>query len=120
MPLFSAYTNTIYRLSSQNIGALRVVIDVDGVNANYADQSSLTTSRFIIGVTTNAASTGDTLEITPFGEIGQVTGLSNGPVYLGAAGVLTNTLPTTGVLVNIGYIANANLLVVSIQPPIVL
>jgi hypothetical protein len=87
----------------------------------YADNSSIATA-LAIGITTGAVSNGASATVKVSGSIIEPTwswtlGL---PVYLGTGGLLTQTVPTTGVVLEIGKPVTSTQLFINIQQPVIL
>jgi hypothetical protein len=97
------------------LGGNRAVL----ASGTYADNSTLATA-LIVGVTTGAASSGAVATVQTSGEMTEVswTWDISKPVYLGSAGLLTQTVPAAGVIVEIGKPTAATKLLIQIQPPI--
>jgi len=118
-PPQSIVGDVLTRLATPSIAKWSAVVDVDGVHCGHADASSITTCGKLVGVAANAASSGAAVQIITRGDIVNYSGLGVGPVYLGTSGALTSSLPTSGVLLKMGYVAASNIFVVDVQPPIV-
>lgn len=90
---------TLQYPAGENISALRVVYILDGV-AYKADQSNLYETSGAIGLTTAAASIGQSVTIKTSGELSDNgwnwSNPTNPAIYLGADGALTQTAPTSG------------------------
>ena len=84
------------------VSAERVIALVAGVYA--LAQPTAAFGQRVIGVSKNSAGPGQFLKIATDGDRVEVHGLSEGPVYLAADGVLTNTAPATGLLQQIGIV----------------
>jgi hypothetical protein len=87
----------------------------------YADNVSLSSS-IVIGITTEAVTSGSNVIVQASGEMTEPSWLwdISKPVYLGQNGLLTQIVPTTGVIVEIGRPIANNKLLIKIQSPIVL
>ena len=84
------------------VSAERVIALVAGVYA--LAQPTVAFGQRVIGVSKNSAGPGQFLKIATDGDRVEVHGLSEGPVYLAADGVLTNIAPATGLLQQIGIV----------------
>lgn len=105
--------------ASMDIGGHRgVSVDHDGMAA-YADKGS---SPDCIGISTGAAEADAALVVQTAGEMSEPgwSWAPGAPVYLGDAGVMTQTAPTTGHLVQIGVATATNRLLLNISEPITL
>lgn len=109
-----------YRLATVYTEHFRVVYDIDGEYADLADPTDPAKCRTVLGVTEIATSAGGNMQVTTHGEIARTSGLLAGDMYLGAGGTITQVVPTTGVFVHLGYVANASLMFIDVQQPIIL
>lgn len=110
-------TEMLYITAPRDIGGHRVVT-VDG---DYADSTILGHAYIIAGITTGATSNGAVMQVRYSGEIIEDTwNWTEGLVFLGTNGLLTQTAPTTGFMVVIGVAKNKTTLLVRIQQPIIL
>jgi|WetSurMetagenome_2_1015567.scaffolds.fasta_scaffold13325_5 hypothetical protein len=107
-----------FRTAYQGIQSHRVVYDLDGVRADLADPTDIAKCLTILGVTDIAATMGSVMKITAKGEISSYPGLNSGPIYLGAGGVITQAIPTSGVLVKLGYVISSTKIIISIDRPL--
>ena len=110
----------ILAVAGINLSGHRIVyIAADGL-AYYADKDSIGTVLNAVGLTTGAANQGTDAVILPIGKIDEpswawdVTKL----VYLGNNGLLTQTIPDSGVILQIGIPLSATRLLVDIKIPI--
>lgn len=94
--------STISRLAGEAIGghrAVKVLADNKAWLASPADADV----EAVVGLTDNAASTGDALTIRFAGELTHLGwSWTAGPVWLGAGGTLTQVVPTSGAIIRIG------------------
>jgi hypothetical protein len=109
-----------YRVTGEHIEHFRIVYDVDGVTCMKADPTNIAKCSTVLGMTVADAGIGTTTEIISHGEIAITSGLAAGPMWLGAAGTITQVAPTTGVLVSLGWVANSGLMFITVGQPIVL
>ena len=81
-----------------------------------ADKDTLSQQDKILGVTiTSAAGSGEEVTVVTEGKIDDPSfSFTPGAIWLGASGVLTQTKPTTGLLVQIGVAISATLINVNI------
>lgn len=106
---------TVNITAGENLGGHRAVL----ATGLYADSGALSTA-LVIGITTSATAIGETAALRVSGEVTEVSwnwDVSK-PVYLGLTGLLTQTVPTTGVIVEIGKPTAATKLLIEIQQPI--
>jgi hypothetical protein len=74
----------------------------------------------IIGISLNSAIINDPVNIITSGEM-ITSGLTpDSQYYAGLGGVLTTTIPTTGVQVRVGYSIDSNKMFIKIQEPIII
>lgn len=108
--------------SGQTLSGHRIVAANSAGLASYADKDTPATWQHILGLTTGASNNGDVATILPAGEIAEPSwNLNPGlPVYLGNTGLLTQTLPTTGAILQIGVALSATRLLVDFKIPIIL
>lgn len=93
---------TVTRTAGEALGGTRAVrVAADG-KAYYANPDA--TARFTIGITTGAALIGAPLTIQVEGELEEVSWswTDSEVVWLAANGTLTQTVPTTGTLLQVG------------------
>lgn len=113
--------NSISITATSPIGGNRAVRG-DGLGSvAYADSSDVTHIGKCIGITMNAASIGETLEIAISSEITEPSwNWAIGPIYLGVNGLLTQTVPSTGFVQRIGTAVSATRVVVLVHQPILI
>jgi hypothetical protein len=109
-----------YRLAGEAIDPFNVVYDVDGVTCRLASSATTSTVEQVLGVSTHAATTGQTVQILRSGVFQGYTGFSGGLLFLGLAGVVTHTPATSGVHLQIGNAINDHLSDFDIKTPIYL
>lgn len=97
----SAGGNTITGVAAENISGHRVVA-MSVSDVVYASSDDIT--RLPVGVSTGSALVGSPVTIQYDGEMVEPSWnwTVNAPVFMGVGGVLTQTPPTTGLLVVIG------------------
>ncbi|MEM9652251.1 MAG: hypothetical protein AAGA65_09165 [Actinomycetota bacterium] len=103
--------------AAETISALRVVAMVDGKAVLYQPDGS---TPDVFGVTRTAAAVGDQVIVVPDGVVDSPgAGLTPAATYwAGVNGTLVDTPPTSGVLLVIGYAADADSLVVQVGEPV--
>lgn len=110
----------ITRTALQNISAAKAVYAVDDNQVDTSDFSVIGKQR-VIGITRTAANAGADIKIVTDGiyEDAIFSGFQlNKSIYVGANGALTQTKPTTGVLLEVGYYLGQNKIEIEIQRPI--
>lgn len=98
-------SNVVQYTAAVALGGHRVVVLNDDSEAIYADCGIPAHSIKILGLTTGAASAGGTATIRTGGEITEPgwTWTLNQPIYLGTAGVPTQTPPVSGFVLIVGF-----------------
>jgi hypothetical protein len=119
-PIIIGNDLAVYRTTGEHVEHFRIVYDVDGVTCMKADPTDINKCSTILGMTVLDNPISTTAEIISHGEIAITSGLSAGPMWLGAAGTITQVVPTTGILVSLGWVANSSRMFVDIGQPIVL
>lgn len=114
----------IYPAAASVSGHRVVTLDEQG-EVIYASAGTEAHANRIIGMTTNAAATGDALNVKKFGEVTEPSWNWDVqlPVYLGTDGLLTQTppvAPTAKFSVVVGFPISATTLFVNIGLPITL
>ncbi len=103
--------------AAQAVSALRVVTMTGPGVVPF--EPTAANAGLVLGVTRTAASGGQAVAVVTSGTLEGASGLTPGAVYYaGPGGTLTTTQPTTGLLVAIGYAADADTFVVQVGDPI--
>lgn len=104
----------IYATGDQAIGGHRVV-KATATGVDYADSSNSSDQGKVVGITASAFAAGDLVKVYTAGEIIESTWTwTPGPVYLGTNGLLTQTVPTSGFVQQVGVAHEPTKLVVQI------
>lgn len=100
-------------LAQENLGGHRAVT-VDGFHAGPEDADRL------VGISSQAGSTGATVDVVTKGLMEESSWNWNpdAPIFIGAAGVLTQTPSTSGLVRRIAWAISAKEINVDIMPPI--
>jgi hypothetical protein len=114
--------STIDLVADGAISGHRVVRPTAPGEVGYADSGTIAHANGVLGLTINAAIDGDTVRVQTAGRLTEPTwawtiGL---PVFLGAAGNLTQTPPAAGFQLVVAVAVAADTLVIGIKQPIVL
>lgn len=106
------------RTAGEALSALRAVYELDG-QVRYLDYRDEDNIDLLLGLTLTAANLGEQTNIQRSGPIDD-SGWSwtPGPVWLGAAGALTQTPPADGFDVLIGAAVSATRITLNLQQPI--
>jgi hypothetical protein len=112
----------IAKIAARALGGHRVVKIGAGGEADYPDNSLHADGELILGVTTGAVSNGAAVTIQAGGELIESSwSWSLGPVFCGAAGVLTQSPPGAAAwLRQIGVATAPDRLLVDLQPTFIL
>lgn len=114
--------------SSSQVRTLRVAGEnLSGHCLVYADASGEMflangpTSQPAIGMTTHAATLGNSVQVALSGQVNGLSGLTAGAEYwLGADGELTDTCPSSGVVQSAGIALTATIFLLSLGIPVYL
>ena len=121
MPIYGGNSTTIYRVATHDVAAFQVMYDIDGYYAGIADHNDMTHEASVLAVVQSGVSAGGVVALSRQGLFMDGTmSIPIGRLYLGAAGVITNVPPTTGVLVQVGFAAGHGEAVIDVQPAIIL
>lgn len=113
---------TVTKVAGETLGGHRMVV-LDGAgDAYYADSTDLTHVDRVLGMTSGAASLGGSVGIQILGEIIEVSWswTLNQPIFLSTSGQLTQTAPTTGFSLVVGFPITSTSMVLSIQRAVIL
>lgn len=112
---------TITKTAGETLSGHRIVVQsfADG-KLYYADNTNLDHVHSVLGITTGAANAGADCQVRTYGSITEPTWswTDNRPVFLSANGHLTQSKPTTGFLLRIGFPRSATTLFVDIEEPV--
>ena len=113
----SAIPNVLRQVATRDIGGLRVLF----ADQSYADQSDSNSYSKVIGITKGAVVTGEWIDIITSSELIGFTGLiPNKIIYLGLNGLVTQTVPSTGYIQQLGVALTSTSILVNISLPILL
>lgn len=106
-------------VASTSISALRCVTTDSNGLAKYATPDTLA-NALVIGVSTNAANTGENVTVKTSGELSDASwNWTKGAIYLGANGVLTQTAPSGGsIVVHVAKAITATKIIIDIDTTI--
>ena len=111
----SVVTNVLRQVATRDIGGLRVLL----ADQSYADQSDSNSYGKVIGISKGAVTTGDWLDIISSTELNGFTGLTpNEVIYLGLNGLVTQIVPTTGYIQQLGVVLTSTSILVNISLPV--
>jgi hypothetical protein len=109
--------NSIIQIATRDIGGLRVLL----ADQSYADQANINSYGKVIGLSKGAVVTGGLLEIVTASELSGFTGLiPNTQVYLGLNGLITQAVPTSGFIQQLGVAISSTTILVNINLPLLL
>ncbi len=109
----------IQRLAAGTVGGQRAIVLL-GNSALHADNTNAAHFGKCVGVSCHASVAGDMVDVQVFGPMVDPgwNWTPDGPVFVGADGVLTQTPPTSGWLQRVGLANTATKLWVDLQPAI--
>lgn len=104
------------------LGGHRAVVLDSSSKAVYASKDNLDHKNKFLGITTGAAVIDATAYIKTYGELlnSGWNWTLNQPVYLSTAGNLTQTTPTSGFILIVGFPTHATKLFIDIKQPIII
>lgn len=111
----------VYKTAAQPLEKNRAVyLAADGLR--YADPADVDNADAVLGITTHSAAVGQGVLVQTAGEITDVAfaWTPREPMYLGAAGTMTQTSPVAGVHVELGFALTAGAAFIRIQRAIYL
>lgn len=116
-----ATSSVLSRLADGAVSGGRGVLET-AAGVAYCDAATTGHAGRLVGVTLNAAASGGDVRVLPAGPVVEPSWAwtPNAPVFLGSAGALTQTPPTTGFSQVVGTALSLTKLLVNIQPPVVL
>ena len=101
-PQPDAYAHRMTMTAGENLSGHRAVVTVDG-QAFYADNQTIAHAGQLAGLTLGAALAGDSVTVQALGLITEPGwNWTPGAIWLGASGVLTQSLPATGMQWRLG------------------
>lgn len=108
-------------IAAEDLGGHRIVVAF-GSQIAYADNTIAAHASIVTGITTSAVLAGNSVNVTISGEVieGSWNWTLNTPIFLTATGLMTQTVPPTGFLLQVGYPTSITSMVVDIKTPIVL
>lgn len=111
----------IVKIAGENLGGHRAVY-INGGNAFYADNTIPSNSDLVAGITLSSASLGEQVIIQREGEIeeGSWNWTSAQKIYLSTLGQITQTIPTTGAIVELGVAQSATKIILRVQKAVYL
>lgn len=112
---------TINLTAASILSGHRVITTDAHGDAIYADKDTLAHVGKVLGISMNAAMAGALVAVKTFGEFSEPTWNWNAgePLYLGANGVLTQTPPVTGFLLEVAFALTSTLIFISLKQPFV-
>lgn len=93
------------------------VVALNGSGEAYMPSAGTVTDDFrVFGVSQNAALTGEQVQVATDGYLDTPSMWTPGPLFLGASGLITSTVPTAGFHVQIGAAVTASRIIVKLDP----
>ena len=106
-------------IAGESVDVGEVVKSVGGQLFLASNNETLADAANVVGVVTTAAAIGFSADVTSSGEVSNPSWtLSDGLVYLGLNGQVTQTPPATGVFLKVGTAIDSTTLLVDIETPI--
>lgn len=117
-----ASTTSVSKTAFRNLGGQRVVIAKNATEVDYADKNTPGHANVIFGITENAASAGSENFVKIFGEMTETSWnwTIGQPIFCGANGLLTQTVPQTGFLIIVATAISPDTIFINIRQPILL
>jgi hypothetical protein len=108
--------------AGEALGGHRMVVLDDTGKAVYADNTVLSHANKVLGMTTGAASMGDTATIQTGGEMTEPSWswVLDTPIWLSSAGMLTQVAPVTGFSQVVAFPITATKVFINLREPIIL
>ena len=115
----SQVTKNLILTSGENLGGQRLVVAIDDM-FYYADKDNATHIDKVTGITTGAVSNGAKVTATIFGIMTDASWNwdVNKSIYLGNNGLLTQTVPSTGFILQVATVISATKIFVNLKPAI--
>lgn len=112
--------SAVERIAGEQLSALRVVYEWSGV-VRYLDLQDAAHIDQVVGITLNAVEQGEPINLQLSGPLDDAAwSWQPGPVWLGAAGTLTQTPPLDGYLLFVGTAVSPTRIIINIDQPIAL
>lgn len=108
-------------ICAENISGQRIVKQNPDGTISYADHNDIAGMDATLGLSLQAGLAGGAISVLFFGEYSHAgwTWVPKKPIFLGTSGNITQTAPTTGFLLRIGFASEADEIVLRIDTPIV-
>lgn len=117
-PAGSGSSLSITRAAGQDLSGHRAV-RVAGEEAFYASADTQVHAGRVVGITTGAALTGADATIQVGGEMTELSwSWSDGPIFLGLDGQLTQTPPTAGFVQQVATAITSTRILIDVRPPL--
>lgn len=110
------------KTAGENLGGNRVVIISTDGKAYYADRTNPEHTHKVLGITTGAVNIGESASIQTFGEMteGSWNWDVTKPLFVGTNGLMTQTAPSSGFVLEIGVPLTPTSIFIDIGKPIIL
>ena len=111
-------TTTVTKIANSNLSGHRAVIITGNNRVDYADKDIQSQADNVLGITHSSAIEGEQIDVHIGGELEELSWNwnINSPIYLSNSGFLTQTLPTTGFVAQVGIPISSTKMLVSIRP----
>ncbi len=113
---------TISKIAGDVLGGHKIVKLNSSGKAIYADKDIIEDANQVLGITKHSASANESIYIQTYGEMIEPTWNWNLalPIFLGNNGVLTQTAPTSGFTLIIGFPLTVTSIYIDIKQPIII
>jgi hypothetical protein len=111
---------TLSKTASTSLQGQYAVKSTGDSTVGPPDPGTPSDANLIVGITTGAASSGDPVMVRSLGEMVDPgwSWTPDLPVFVGAGGVLTQVVPTSGWLLQVGFAESATKLLIGLRPPL--
>jgi hypothetical protein len=109
-------------VASTALGGHRIVYKNSISQVAYASNNDNAQASLVIGITTEAVSSGANVSVLIFGEFEEFTWswLTDRPIFLGLNGLMTQTVPTSGYVLQVAAPITPTKILVDIRTPVLL
>ena len=109
---------TITAVAGEDLSGHRAVVLVSNI-AYYADSTDVSHALKVSGITTGAALTSATATIQVNGELTEPSwSWSDGPIFIGINGQLTQTVPSSGFILEVAKAITSTKILINIKRPL--
>lgn len=107
-------------VASETISGFKVVKENSSGSVSLADKDQSDYGASIIGVSTTSGGAGSSINVLRLGKIEDYSlNLTTGPLFLGSNGDITSSIPTSGIIVQVGSAIGTGIAEINIGVPII-